>query len=1620
MPEFGRYFRSPYADEEEGLSLRRRPPAGSFDERDPALVRALPTKAEVKEEVEIQKQDEERNPFFNALATISQLSGAEMVKSFLAGLPEGLGMAFDRAEKSTPADFFRDFFREKNEGVETPFAEVRKAWGGGDIQGVGAFLIDFLGEVAFDPLTYLTFGGAAIPKAFKSLVPAAKGLSRTQRAEKGLWSAVALHVPFTHMTAPLLPRFGLKALDSNVAKAWDSIGYRFASLPGIAGMTRAVTRNPILPGEKAGPVRDALRELEATRVKVQQGFLENLMGLPEEVRDLILKDPQTGRILADFSELGISLFDDKVAIGNAYRDIPTQIKNIRLQRRMAEDPEFAHAWATLNNPAAFVSWKKRASELPESLVGRGADEILSSRSDEWLEAARYVYQKHPDIPMDAIWLREGGFKPRAGVDFESETLADYYRQVNADLKARGMPPLPESQGLEPLRQQSEDLLVSAGKSSKGIKEQIRQSRIDDFEAFWARLNNGDLKDPKFRAGLEDWLSLHKTQMDNLRDAEVASGLLNGTVENYFPRIQSPQAKEWINQKLQSAFLKATNNDSLTASFLEKRKFTDMLTTEVNAFLRHVGSKVTDYKALGTTAEKMAEDSARYGPTQAMLKAVFPAKALKALRKITGQTDPDLVDWFSTNPIYSDYLRTRGSALLQGTKKAWDVFLDPESPNVHDTAEMADVPSVLSLIKRAQESGGDSVLVMRAPKSIDLEDEGSVLRLLADTEVRSRANLYRGALRDDLKRAISESETGYQGVIKNLQAALRDGRNYAVFPIGHPEAGSQPLAAVQLRHILDQEDEASGALDFLRRVRGRLEDAEMRKVIEKDESYLVHGGDVVGEAGLPLPTGPVRTGDALTDTAVEFWRRAKDAALGREKDAAFWTEGIQKNLDDLKKLRVSWAEEISWDKLRDEAPDVLESLTRGEDLDRARTITSYFDDEIARLEGRIEALKGGKTPKTLDLALEIARSEIHAKMAHAASLRQSRLGLKALMADDILRLRGMRGRISDAFKETGQKREAMFADMLKNGVSEEMVDNHAAMLYDWADRGILAIDELPETMKQRLKEGRLKGQIHLVDAQAYGEAHRLITDLRKPDPLRANPFVNVLDAIRHWWIPRTVGNVAYLNTRIRDGIQGHMTLANAGLWTLGGMVDSFKVRRAIGKASQTGRPLADFLGEGTMDVVENGVKVKKTLAEVVQTAQREGVVGFGLLRDTIASAPMDAIKMMGAPDKGISGVVQGALGLVGLSKASRDPLLRAGMRVSNYLDDEVRLQGYLSGIRKGMSMKDAAEATKRWTYGFHGPTTSFERHYALRAVPFYRFSRWAVGTTGELFMRQPAVIAMHEKLRSVSYQSPIFGVDPVDPGTINTVVPAFLKENIGVPYINTPEGPRYVTLGNLVPPSQVNGLLEVFAKGVSGFLGRPGGEKSAPFRYLASQGHPAVKAALESILNTDMYSGRNIENIPGEKVEMFGVPMPTILARAMKNVRTLNELDRLNLVDFGRMVAGVDAVERKGAPFLDRLLTGAFGVIPTRSYGVTVHDSSRHVRFEQERKLQDDVTMLRRRLTETNKPVSQENADLLKDMIKSDLAAIVRRQETEKEYDAPADFRRGKRKPLDLRKYMRKG
>lgn len=221
------------------------------------------------------------------------------------------------------------------------------------------------------------------------------------------------------------------------------------------------------------------------------------------------------------------------------------------------------------------------------------------------------------------------------------------------------------------------------------------------------------------------------------------------------------------------------------------------------------------------------------------------------------------------------------------------------------------------------------------------------------------------------------------------------------------------------------------------------------------------------------------------------------------------------------------------------------------------------------------------------------------------------------------------------------------------------------------------------------------------------------------------------------------------------------------------------------------------------------------------------------------------------------------------------LFRANRAVGTTLENNSRLALFLHEIKGGATLDDAALTVKKFLFDY-GDLTWTEQNVLKRAVPFYTWTRKNVPLQVKSLMTQQGRVAT-------------LGATKVIKSVENNVIKPnekylgdYIKSNLGVRVGTDPRGnTMYFLLGQWLPMAQAVDFLsqpsENFVQSVSPFF-------KTPIELWANK---------STFFEDTFGQPSQIERYPGENQSWLGLTMRKKTAYVLKNIRILNELDKLN-------------------------------------------------------------------------------------------------------------------------------
>ncbi len=219
------------------------------------------------------------------------------------------------------------------------------------------------------------------------------------------------------------------------------------------------------------------------------------------------------------------------------------------------------------------------------------------------------------------------------------------------------------------------------------------------------------------------------------------------------------------------------------------------------------------------------------------------------------------------------------------------------------------------------------------------------------------------------------------------------------------------------------------------------------------------------------------------------------------------------------------------------------------------------------------------------------------------------------------------------------------------------------------------------------------------------------------------------------------------------------------------------------------------------------------------------------------------------------------------------LFRANRSVGSVFENNARLAHFVDLLKKGETIDNAAMSVKKFLFDY-GDLTWTEKNLFKRVIPFYTWTRKNIPIQLEKLATQPAKFALMAK-----------GINAIEssvPEPNEKYLGDYIKENIGVRVGQDERGNTYYfLLGNWLPSAQA---IDILSQPVENFI-----QMVSPFLKT-----PVELWANQSTFFEDTFGQPSkIERYPEENQSWLGLTMRKKTAYVLKNIRILNELDKLN-------------------------------------------------------------------------------------------------------------------------------
>ena len=422
---------------------------------------------------------------------------------------------------------------------------------------------------------------------------------------------------------------------------------------------------------------------------------------------------------------------------------------------------------------------------------------------------------------------------------------------------------------------------------------------------------------------------------------------------------------------------------------------------------------------------------------------------------------------------------------------------------------------------------------------------------------------------------------------------------------------------------------------------------------------------------------------------------------------------------------------------------------------------------------------------------------------------------------------------------------------------------------------------------------------------------------KPEELKL--IIRGYDRVLSWWKAQVLISPSY---HVRNSFSNFWNNWLAGVKN---PVSYFKARKV-----QAGKNLDNVL------LVTNAGE-SLTTGNVLKLAKQRGVIGRGWYGADIARQLSDEV----------GGATERAKRLQKLMPWKQENILfKTNRAVGSAIEDNARLAHFIEFLQKGFSPDDAARSVKKYLFDY-GDLTSTEKNIFKRLLPFYTWTRKNIPLQLEQLVAQPEKFAALPKvIQAIEERTP----SPESEKYLSQ----YIKDNIPVRIGTDSKGnTQYFLLGNWLPSAQAIDVL------------------SQPLDNIIQMGTPLLKTPFEIWANKSLFfkntlgEASKIENYYKQPTEFVGIPMRRKTATLMRNIRILNDLNKL---------VQTPAKDEPENAWVIKVLNVFFGRAAT-------YDEERS-RYFYQRETQDRMTELKSSIKKAEKAGQKDHAKKLQEELKT--------------------------------------
>jgi len=342
---------------------------------------------------------------------------------------------------------------------------------------------------------------------------------------------------------------------------------------------------------------------------------------------------------------------------------------------------------------------------------------------------------------------------------------------------------------------------------------------------------------------------------------------------------------------------------------------------------------------------------------------------------------------------------------------------------------------------------------------------------------------------------------------------------------------------------------------------------------------------------------------------------------------------------------------------------------------------------------------------------------------------------------------------------------------------------------------------------------------------------------KPDDI--NAIFKGFDTVQNWWKMQALVAPSY---HVRNMVGNYWNNFLAGVKNPARYLQSTQLMSPAGRKNFA---------------LTTGYGARLSGDEIMDVAKKTGVLDMGLYAKEIEEA-IDA----------------------GMTTAGRwNPLsqnnfvFKTNRAVGSFVENNARLTHFIDRLAKGDSVPDAAASVKKYLFDY-GDLTDVEKRVFKRIAPFYTWTRKNIPRQLEHLVKEPEKFAAIYKIKNLIEGD----VEKPDERFLSD----YIKDNIAVRLRTDEAGnTQYFLLGNWLPAAQALDFL------------------SQPTENVFAMVSPVFKIPVEITSNKSTFFKNTlgerslIERYPFETGTYLGLAMRKRTINLLKNIRLLNEIDKLN-------------------------------------------------------------------------------------------------------------------------------